>query len=283
MSDVAQSVDVEPAGAARLHPVAIVSESWRFLLTHPVAVLRTAWLPLAVLAWVSLPDGGAGTRPANPEMLLRHLAAGAAVLAILILALVAWQRLVFYGADRRRGPSALRFGRAEILTLLHFPLVEIIFVPLQLWPIILWLANAPAPLGGGFAAWMPWIAFAVIVFPGGPYLARATLMLPAIAAAGSKRFSLSGTANRVWAVGSGNTVRLFLTILLAGLPIALAARTLDGIDQTGWGTGPQIAASLLRGATMLLYVFVVGGALARAWSELGGMDSKGRLPHSRRR
>lgn len=251
-----------------IHVFEAVGASWRFVLAHPVTALRTSWLPLLLIVWLSLADQGNAT--VEPGAVLGNLAKGAAVLAVLILVLVAWQRLVLYGADRRRGLSALRLGRAELLSILHFPLVEILMVPLQLWPLAVWLFSAPAPFGGNIAAWMPWIAFAVIVFPGGPFLTRAALILAAIAASGSRRSSLAKLANRVWAASAGNTLRLYLTVMLAGLPIALVAQGLDAIPVGDGGMAWSAAVDALRGGLLLLYILVVGGALARAWQTLGG-------------
>lgn len=245
-----------------------VGGSWRFLLAHPVAALRTGWLPLGLILWLSLSKPG--TASVQPGAVLDKLVAGIAVLAVLILALVAWQRFVLYGAESRRGLSALRLGRAELLSILHFPLVEILLVPLQLWPLAVWLYSAPAPFGGDIAAWMPWIAFAVIVLPGGPFLTRAALMLAAIAAAGGQRISLARLANTVWSASSGSTLRLYLTVMVAGLPVALAAQALDGIGAGEWGVATHITADIVRAVLLVLYVLVVGGAMARAWAALGG-------------
>lgn len=248
-----------------------VLASWRFLFAHPLVAFRTAWLPLALIVWLSLSDDRAAA--VEPGAVLGNLATGAAVLAVLILALVAWQRFVLYGADRRRGLSALRLGRAELLSVLHFPLVEILMVPLQMWPLAVWLYSAPAPFGGGIAAWMPWIAFLVIVFPGGPYLTRAALMLAAIAASGGQRISLGRLANRVWSASAGATLRLYLIVMIAGLPIALVAQALDSMKAGAGGTVSQVAAGTVSAVLLMLYVLVVGGALARSWQALGGMDN----------
>lgn len=270
----------EPAKALRV--LQTVGASWRFLLTHPGAALRTAWLPLGLIVWLSLPDDRPrGWQDAGAA--LADLMTAGAVLALLILAMVAWQRAVLFGAGHRQGLSALRLGRAELLSILHFPLVEVLFVPLQLWPLAVWLASAPAAFGGGPATWMPWIAFAVIVFPGGPYLARATLMLAAIAAAGGQRISLTGTANRAWSAGAGNTLRLYLTVMLAGLPIAAAAVMLNELDPAGGAVAQHLAVATLRGALLLTYMLVVAGALAHAWQSLTRMDNPAVLPQSHAR
>lgn len=258
------------AMAGKLDVFGTVGSSWRCLATNPGAALRTAWPPFALMLWLSL-SGGGEPAAVDPDAVIGDLAEGAVVVAVMILSLVAWQRLVLYGADRRRGLISLRLGRAELLSLVHFPLVLILFVPLQLWPLVDLLYSAPTPGGRDIAAWMPWIAFAITVFPGGPFLARAALMLAAIAAAGGRRAPLSQTANGAWSAGAGNTIRIFLTLMLAGLPIALAAQALDA---TGWSSPPLLAACL-RSTLLLLYVLIVGGALAGAWQMLGGMDNSG--------
>ncbi len=254
----------------RLPVLGAVVGSWRFVAANPGAALRVGWLPVALMTALAVRAADA-PKPLETAALWAQLYGGLAMLFVMIVVLVAWQRMVLFGAEGRPGLLPLRLGRAELRAVLHFPLVLILFVPLQLWPLAAWLWNAPFPPPGSLAGWMPWIALAVVVFPLGPLLARTTLMLAAIAAAGGRRISLPQTANAAWAVGRDNTARLFLAIMLAGLPIALAAKALDTVQRSGAELPLVVALGAAGGALAVLYMLVVGGTLARAWATLGGM------------
>jgi len=245
-------------------PVArTVAAAWHLVIGRPVYALRTAWIPLLALIGAAAAFGGRPGAESDPGMAFWEMVAAIVNFALLVLALVAWQRSALPGAKLRRGASALRLGRAEVLAMLHFPLVGFLFVPLLL-----------PQLGQNLAAisWqgamsrnilLPVAGVAVLVFPGGLLLTRAALMLVAIAEAGSKAISLVETANRVWRLGGGNSIRLLLVLYLSVLPVIVAIALLPGIL-------PHLAQTALYRLLVMVFVLVAGGALSRAYAALGG-------------
>lgn len=248
-------------------------ESWRFMAANTGAVLRAGWLPVAGLYWLA--TLAEETREDfRISSVLTVLVIGLATLVLLIVTLVAWQRLALFGPDHRKGPTPLRLGRAEWISIVHFPLFLVLLMPMLIVPVLGWIANGSRIDGGGLAAWLPYIAFGVLVFPGGPLLNRAALMLTAFAAAGRRRLSVTATANRVWTLSSGNTVRMFAALLTAALPVALLSKAADSIDRTDWHGAFTIAADILHVVLLVVYIMAVAGTLARTFETLGGMEKK---------
>lgn len=248
-------------------------ESWRFMAAHPGAVLRTAWLPTAISFGVAAKTAEMG-RSLTLNSILAVLGMGFASQVLLIVTMVAWQRLTLFGPGHRKGVSPLRLGRAELMSALHFPLFMVLLVPMLIVPMIGWIATGPALDGGGLAAWLPYIAFGVLIFPGGPLFTRAALMLAAFAAAGRRKLSITATANTVWILSAGNTIRIFLAIMAAGLPVALISAAAKSLDRTGWHPAFTTTADLLHVVLLVAYIMIVGGTLARIFEALGGVEKK---------
>jgi len=147
--------------------------------------------------------------------------------------------------------------------MLHFPLVGFLLIPLLLPALAQNLAAISWRGAMNRDILLPVAGIAVLVFPGGLLFTRAALMLVAFAEAGSKAISLVGTANRVWRLGGGRSIRLFLVLYLSVLPVVVAWAVLpDSL--------PYLAVAALHAVLLALYVFVAGGALARAYAALGG-------------
>jgi hypothetical protein len=250
---------------------------WRFVASDPVAALRVGWLPAFLAAWLPTIElsGFASSIFATRLM----IAFGG--FAFNIVALVAWQRMVLYGTGSRKGWLPFRLGRAELISILHFPLAGFLYMPLQATAMVSWAVTSPE--ADRIATWLPWAGFAVLVFPGGLLLARAALMLPAIAAAGSARASLVEVANRVWRLGTGNTVRLWLALVLAAAPLTLAVLGLGALQPVVAERLPGFAMQGLNGVLITLYLLVVGGVYADSWRTLGGVDRAKPKPRRRRR
>lgn len=250
--------------AVRLPVWKTAAAGWRFVALNPGAVLRVGWLP--VLASVVM----SGNSDAALQGFAKNIATGFAVFALLTVAMIAWQRIVLYGPQSRKGWLTYRLGRAELLAILHFPLVGFLFVPRQVPAMVERLIVAPAATD--FATLLLWAGVAVLVFPGGLILARAALMLPAFAAAGSAREGLFETADRVWRTGRGNSFRLWILLGLATLPFiaasaGLGALGIDGAFLPTWVTGA------LRGGFVTLYLFVASGVYAESWRALGSAEA----------
>lgn len=255
----------------KLPVLRIVLDSWRFMRAHPGAVLRTGWLPTIVLFGLAAKAAALG-QTLSIESIAGMLGIGLATLALLIVTLVAWQRLTLFGADHRKGLTPLRLGRAEAISILHFPLFLVLLMPMLIAALTGWILAGPGLIDGGLAGWLPYIAFGVLVFPGGLLLTRAALMLAAIAAAGQRKLSVIATANNVWTWSAGNTVRIFLAIVITGLPVAIVSRLFNDLDRAGWNDLLVVAADLLHIVLLVAYIMLVGGTLARLFEALGGME-----------
>lgn len=245
-------------------PVAgTIAKAWRLVFVRPGYALRTGWLPaLAVFGAGAAFGGKSGVGP-EPGTAFWAMIAAIVNVALLVLALVAWQRSALPGARLRRGTSTLRLGRAEVMSMLHFPLVVVLLVPLLL-PALAENLRALSWRGAmNRDILLPVAGIAVLIFPGGLLLTRAALMLVAIAEAGRNAISLLDTANRVWRLGGGRSIRLFLVLYLSVLPVVVALAALpDSL--------PPLALAALRSVLVTVYVFVAGGALSLAYAALGG-------------
>ncbi len=248
---------------ATLPIAATVVRAWRLIFTRPGYALRTGWIPALALFGIGVAFGSAGPVGPDPGTAFWAMIAAIVNFALLVLALVAWQRSALPGAKRRRGSSALRLGRAEVLAMLHFPLVLFLLIPLLLPELA---ENLMALSWRGAMSrdiLLPVAGVAVLVFPGGLVLTRAALMLVAIAEAGSNPIGLVDTANRVWRLGGGGSLRLFVVLYLSVLPVVAALAALpDAL--------PAPAEAGLHAVLVTLYVLVAGGALSRAYAALGG-------------
>ncbi|UCH74263.1 MAG: hypothetical protein JSU82_18535 [Rhodospirillales bacterium] len=247
----------------KLPVVGTVARAWRLILGRPGYAVRTGWIPALALFGAAAGFAAAGAGEPNPGTAFWVMVAAIGNFAMLVLALVAWQRSALPNAKRRRGASALRLGRAEVLAMLHFPLVCFLFIPLLLPELV---ANLTALSWRGAMArdiLLPVAGVAVLVFPGGLVLTRAALILVAIAEAGGHPISLLDSANRVWRLGGGSSIRLFLVVYLSVLPVLFALAVLpDNL--------PGLARAALHGLLVTLYVLVAGGALSLAYAALGG-------------
>ena len=245
-------------------PVArTVARAWRLVAARPRYTLRTGWIPALAIFGVGAAFGN--VNPGGPDPGTAFWAMVAAILnfALLVLALVAWQRSALPAAKLRKGTSTLRLGRAEMLAMLHFPLVGVLFIPLLL-PQLAENVLALSPQGAvGRDVLLPVAGAVVLVFPGGLLLTRAALVLVAIAEAGPHAMRLLETANRVWSLGSGSSIRLFLVLYLSVLPVIAAMAVLpDSL--------PALAQAGLHAILVTLYVLVAGGVLSGAYAALGG-------------
>jgi hypothetical protein len=253
---------------ARLPVWPTVLTAWRQFAARPDYVLRVGWIPaLLIFSAGALLRASTGGAPGAS-----FLKVGFALLnfAVLVQALVAWQRYALPGTHPRRGLTGLRGGRAEFFTLLHFPLVGVLFVPLLTPAILESLALAPESPDGLSNGVLALSGLFLLVFPGGLVLVRAALMLPAIAVAGKKQISLPATANRVWTVGAGNSVRLLAVFYLTVLPAVLAIALLPaGIPQTLYAAAIAVL--------LPLYIMLCGGAVAVAYGRLAASNAKTRL------
>jgi ABC-type transport system involved in cytochrome c biogenesis permease component len=244
---------------------ATVLAAWRQFAARPDYVLHVAWIPALLIFAVGALSGVVADGPPVADFWLVVLAL--LNFAVLVQALVAWQRYALPQSHPRKGLTGLRAGRAEFFSLLHFPLVGVLFVPLIV-PTLIESLTATQEVGGGAdAVATGLVGLALLVFPGGLLLIRAALMLTAIAAAGKTPISLIATANRVWRIGAGNSIRLLLAFYLTVLPAALAFALLpDGM--------PALAQAAASGVLLVLYVMLCGGALAGAYGQLAAGSGK---------
>lgn len=247
----------------RLPVLATVAIAWRLVVARPKYVLRTGWVPVLVVGGGAAVGGVAESAGPIPGEAFWAMIAAVLNFALFVLALVAWQRSALPGAKLRKGSSTLRLGRAELLTMAHFPLIGFFFVPLLLPGLVENLLDQPDLAAAGGDVLIPAALVVILVFPGGLLLTRAALILVAIAEAGRHPISLIETGNRVWGLGSGNSVRLFLVLYLSVAPLIAAMELLpDAL--------PAPVQSALRGVFLTLYVLIAGGALAGAYAALGG-------------
>ncbi len=229
-----------------------VLSAWRQFAARPDYALRVAWIPvLLILAVGMFSQASPGGVPVTGFW---KVVFSVLNFAVLVQALVAWQRYALPESHPRKGVTGLRGGRAELITLLHFPLVGILFVPL-LVPTLVESVIALDDVDAASNLVIGLAGLALLVFPGGMLLIRVTLMLTAIAGAGKTPISLIGTANRVWAVGAGHSIRMLLVFYLTVLPAALALAFLPA-------SLPQSARPATMGVLLTLYVMLCGGALA---------------------
>lgn len=244
---------------------ATVLAAWRQFAARPDYALRVAWIPVLLVFTVgALSQSAGGGQPGTDFMKVVFALLN---FAVLVQALVAWQRYALPESHPRKGLTGLRAGRAEFISLLHFPLIGVLFVPL-LVPTLIESLTAPQDVADGTSNLaIGLIGLALLVFPGGPILMRAALLLSAIAAAGQNPISLPAAANRIWRLGAGNGIRLLLSFYLTVLPAALGLALLSpGLLPAS--DLPALVRVALHGILLALYVMLCGGALAGAYGRL---------------
>jgi hypothetical protein len=244
---------------------ATVLTAWRQFAARPDYALRVGWIPaLLIFAAGALSQAAAGGPPVadfwRVVLVLLNF-------AVLVQALVAWQRYALPESHPRKGVTGLRAGRAEFFSLLHFPLIGVLFVPLLIPTLIESLTATQEVADGTSNVAVGLAGLALLVFPGGLVLMRAALMLTAIAAAGKTPISLPATANRVWSLGAGNNIRLLLAFYLTILPAGLAFALLP--DDM-----PALARAAASGVLLTLYFMLCGGVMAGAYGRLAAGSGK---------
>lgn len=242
-----------------------VATIWRQFAARPDYALHVAWIPALLIFSVGAISQAAANGPPVADFWMVVLAL--LNFAVLIQVLVAWQRYALPESHPRKGVTGLRAGRAEFFSLLHFPLVGVLFVPLLVPTLIESLTATQDVADGTSNLAVGLTGLALLVFPGGLLLTRAALMLTAIAAAGNSPISMFAAANRVWKLGAGNSIRLLVVFYLAVLPAALALALLPE-------TLPDLAQAAIRGVLLTLYVMLCGGALAGAYGKLTAASAK---------
>jgi hypothetical protein len=257
-------------------PVAgTVVQAWKLVLVRPRYAIRTGWIPALAIFGIGAAFGGVNAGGTDPGEAFWEMIAAIANFALLALALVAWQRSALPHAKLRKGSSALRLGRAEVLAMLHFPLIGVLFIPLLL-PALAEILLPMVQRGGvGGDAVLPLAVVVVLIFPGGLLLTRATLILVAIAEAGQHAIPLMDTANRVWRLGGGSSIRLLLVLYLSAIPVVAAMMVVPD-------TLPDLARAAVSGILLTLYVLIAGGALSLAYAALGGAQVPAALRKARR-
>jgi len=246
---------------------ATVLEAWRQFAARPGYALRVAWIPALLIFGIGVLSQAASDGP--PVADFWRVVLALLNFAVLVQALVAWQRYALPESHPRKGVTGLRAGRAEFFSLLHFPLVGVLFVPL-LAPTLIEALTATQEVADDTSNIAVGLAgLALLVFPGGLLLMRAAMMLTAIAAAGENPVSLPATANHVWRLGAGNSIRLLLVFYLTVLPAALAFTLLP--DDM-----PTLARAAISGILLTLYVMLSGGAMAGAYGRLAAASDRPR-------
>jgi hypothetical protein len=244
---------------------ATVLTAWRQFAARPDYVLHVAWIPALLIFAAGALSEAATEGPPVADFWMVVLAL--LNFAVLVQALVAWQRYALPQSHPRKGLTGLRAGRAEFFSLLHFPLVGVLFVPLLIPTLIESLTATQEVADGTNNIAVGLAGLALLVFPGGLVLIRTALMLTAIAAASKTPISLIATANHVWRVSAGNSIRLLLAFYLTVLPAALAYALLpDGM--------PVLARAAANGILLALYVMLCGGVLAGAYGQLAAGSGK---------
>jgi hypothetical protein len=246
---------------------ATVLQAWRQFAARPGYALRVGWIPALLIFAVGAFSQSAAGAPPFADFWKAVLAL--LNFAVLVQALVAWQRYALPESHPRKGVTGLRAGRAEFFSLLHFPLVFVLFVPLQV-PTLIESLTATQDIANSTDNKVIGLAgLALLVFPGGLLLMRAALMLTAIAAAGKNAISLPATANHVWRIGAGNSIRLLAAFYLTVLPAALAFALLPG-------DLPALVRVGANGILLTLYVMLCGGVMAGAYGRLAAAADKPR-------
>lgn len=236
---------------------------WRQFAARPGYALKVAWIPVFLLAGIgAFTEFLGGSVPGfwRPVFAILNF-------AVLVQALVAWQRYALPESHPRKGPTGLRGGRAELLTLMHFPLVGILYVPLFIPTLVESLVAVQQVHDGINDMAVGLAGLALLVFPGGLVWMRAALMLAAIAAAGNNPISLLRSANRVWQAGAGHSIRILAVFYLAVLPPALALILLP--------TALPVAGGIAANAVLLpVYVMLCGGALGVTYGRLAAAGAR---------
>ena len=125
---------------------ATVLAAWRQFAARPGYALRVAWIPALLIFAVGAFSQATADAPPVADFWKAVLAL--LNFAVLVQALVAWQRYALPQSHPRKGITGLRAGRAEFFSLLHFPLVGILFVPL-LVPTLIESLTAAQEIGDG--------------------------------------------------------------------------------------------------------------------------------------
>jgi len=236
-----------------------VLTAWRQFAARPDYLLRVLWIPAALIFGAGAFSQAAAGRA--QEANFWQVVFALLNFAVLVQALVAWQRYALPESHPRKGITGLRAGRPELFSLMHFPLVGVLFVPLFVPTLVESLTATQDVADGLNNLAMGLGGIALLIFPGGLVLVRASLLLSAIAAAGKKPISFPAAANRVWRASAGNSIRLFVAFYITVLPAAAGLALLPA-------GMPPLARAGATAVLVPLFVMLAGGAITVAYGKL---------------
>lgn len=209
----------------KLPVITILSRTFGFLLGDLPTILRLSWLPLAIAAGVSFYLGGQaidaivaakGGHPASGGLPQSDALAGMISFVANAIVVVALLRVVIYG-DRKAGlPAWLWLGMTEG----RFMLVYVLLVIAGIAAII-----GTALIFGLFAAAASQVPamqlivdiIAIAIFCGAIWVMVKLYLVPAVVVA-----ERTLGVERAWALMRGNAFRMFLILLVAYGPLAVA-------------------------------------------------------------
>jgi len=263
-----------------------VVDSYRFIASHKMDVVRIGWLPLLILFALNLVFG---TFEPVPDMSDPRAALGGVVpmmgkalanlliqSAVAAMTLVVWHRLVMLGRDATGRRVPLRVGLRELRYFGAWMLISIVFLILVMFvDVVITLAFFLAMIvtqaammfaGGGvgmalggqgeLATRVGWLGMPVALVVAIYFTIRLSLVLPATATSKAAGFG------RAWAVSTGNGARMVVASLLVMAPVQLAVMGLTEAARAASGTWPFLPLAILASIGFLLFILATGTVLS---------------------
>ena len=205
---------------------ATVSRAYGFLLGEIGTILRLAWAPFLAVAAFSFTYGGKIMEAAmrakdNPsvalEMLPLQLLLGAVTFIAAIMVTVALLRVVIFG-DRKPGLFVyLWFGASELRLVGAYLLLLVAIIASALVAGVVFVLLGVIAAAVPAAAALVGVAVVVLMVVAIWAILRLTLVAPAVVAENNLG------VERSWKLMSGNALRMFTTLFLTNLPIAIVS------------------------------------------------------------
>lgn len=258
-----------PVDGPQLRVLAAVLEGYRLTFRNPGTALKLILVPALCLTGVHFALSGFAPPPEDIEEAATKLALVAfgeltAMILLIPIALVAWQRRILLGPDHTR----MRFGRREGRMLVAILLLGLMVFLGNMAAVT--LAETLAGLAGETAADIAADVMAVVSALVTAWVTgRLYFLLP------PRAMDRKLTLSEAWHMSAGYGLKLMAIVVLTGIPVAVLSQIAAGTATAAMENG---AGALLVGANLagnilfMLSLLVEAAALTVCYAALGGIE-----------
>ena len=264
-----EGIKPAPVDGPRLRVLAAVLEGYRFTFRNTGMALKLILLPALCLTGVHFALSGFDPPPedivaAADELALAALGELSAMILLIPVVLVAWQRRILLGSEHAK----MRFGRRE-----GRMLVALLVLGLMVFlgnMAVMMVAETVAGLAGEVAVGVTLDVMLVATTLATAYVTgRLYFLLP------PRAMDRKLTLGEAWSMSAGYGLKLMAIVVLAGIPVALLSQITAGVATVALENGAVamlVGANLTGNVLFMVNLVVEAAALTICYAALGGIE-----------